>query len=113
MKMLEHAIALRTKEFSPSPLYSGEKGSGDEGWKVSNTLHFHAIPMLSATHPQPFCPEYRGEGSKNLFVVRTPYSNSPKPPRQLHFHQSSLGLGIAVLLWAIRWGRLVGFVGGC
>jgi len=27
--------------------------------------------------------------------------------------ETSLGLGTAVLLWAIRWGRLVGFVGGC
>ena len=26
-----------------------------------------AIPRLSAPHPQPFSPEYRGEGSKKLF----------------------------------------------
>ena len=32
--------------------------------------------MLSAPHPQPFSPEYRGEGSKNLFIVRTPIPNS-------------------------------------
>ena len=48
----------------------------DEGWNVSNTLQFLAISMLSAPHPQPFSPEYRGEGSMKLFVVRTPISNS-------------------------------------
>jgi len=37
--------------------------------------------MLSALHPQPFSLEYRGEGSKKIFVVRTPISNSPKSPQ--------------------------------
>jgi len=77
MKTLEQGTVLRHKEFSPlRPCTQGRMGAGDEGLNVSSTRRFDASPMLSAPHPQPFSPEYRGEGSKNLFVCRTSISNS-------------------------------------
>jgi len=50
---------------------------GGEGRNGSNTQDIVAIPTLAAPHPQPFSPEYRGEGSQNLFVRRNVIPNPP------------------------------------
>ena len=59
----------------PRPGTPGRGGRGGEGQIGSNTQDIVSIPTLSAPHPQPFSPEYRGEGSRNLYVVRTRFSN--------------------------------------
>jgi len=59
----------RFEVFSPPrPGTPGRGGWGGEGRKTFNTQEIIAISMLSAPHPQPFSPEYRGEGSQCLFV---------------------------------------------
>lgn len=76
-----HVIGIRSNS-SPSPRYSGERGSGGEGQNASTIKDMVAIPPHSAPHPQPFSPEYQGEGSQNLFVVEVPYLKLPNPPRR-------------------------------
>jgi len=77
-KVLSRKVASIRSIFSPSPRYAGERGLGGEGRKTFNNQEIEAVSRLSAPHPQPFSPEYRGEGSKNLFVARTTIPNSLK-----------------------------------
>jgi len=86
---------------SSSPLYSGERGSGGEGRHTPKTLHTDSISTHHAPYPQPFYPEYRGEGSQNLFLVegsyyKRPYSKILKTCRKEHVHQARLGVRVRV-----------------
>ncbi len=61
MKMHSQINHHYPHSFSPSPQSSGERGLGGEGPNRLETMH---------PHPQPFSPEYRGEGSDNSYVSR-------------------------------------------
>jgi hypothetical protein len=53
--------------FSSSPRYSGERGI--DVFYMGYNSDSHALsPSFPGPHPQPFSPEYRGEGSNNLIV---------------------------------------------